>query len=47
VRYNIEKQVGEKVSNIEIKQRCKIIATSVQREIHARSVIIAIRWGGA
>lgn len=39
--YDIEKLIGEKVSNIEIKQRCKIITTSAGREIHARAVIIA------
>jgi len=40
-KYDVEKLVGEKVANIGIKQRCKIITTSGGREIHARALIIA------
>lgn len=40
-KYEVEKLVGEKVDNIAIKQRCKIITTSAGREIHARALIIA------
>lgn len=40
-RYDVEQLTGERVYNIAIKQRCKIITTSSGREIHARSVIVA------
>lgn len=39
--YHIEKLIGEKVTNIAIKDRCKVITTASHKSIHARSVIIA------
>jgi len=40
-KYEIDKLVGEVVTGIEIKQRCKVLKTAANREIRARSVIVA------
>lgn len=40
-QYGIEKLVGEKVTGMGFKDRCKILKTAAGREISARSVIIA------
>ena len=40
-QYNIEKMIGERVTGIGVKERCKILTTASGREIHARSVILA------
>ena len=40
-RYDVEQLTGERVDHIAIKQRCKVITTTSNREVHARSVIIA------
>jgi len=40
-KYDIDKLVGEVVTGIEIKQRCKVLKTAADREIRARSVIVA------
>lgn len=40
-QYSIEKRVGERVTAIEQKGRCKVIKTSADQEIHAKAVIIA------
>lgn len=39
--YDIDRLVGESVTSIGIKDRCKLLQTASGREIHARSVIIA------
>lgn len=40
-QYGIDKLVGEKVTGLQFKDRCKVLETAAGREIHARSVIIA------
>ena len=40
-QYGIDKLVGEKVTGLGFKDRCKILQTAAGREISARSVIIA------
>ena len=40
-QYGIDKLVGEKVTGMGFKDRCKILKTAAGREISARSVIIA------
>jgi alkyl hydroperoxide reductase subunit F len=37
----IEKRIGERVTNISLDGRCKVIRTEAGREIHASTVIIA------
>jgi len=39
--YGIEKLIGEKITDIEIRGRCKVLSTASGQEIHARSVIMA------
>jgi len=40
-KYGIDKLVGEKVTGLHFKDRCKILDTAANRQIRARSIIIA------
>ncbi len=40
-KYGIDKLVGEKVTGLHFKDRCKILDTASNRQIRARSIIIA------
>jgi len=40
-KYGIDKLVGEKVTGLHVEDRCKILDTAANRQIRARSIIIA------
>ncbi len=39
--YEVDKLIGEHVTGISFKERCKVLETASGRQIHARSVIVA------
>jgi NADH-dependent peroxiredoxin subunit F len=40
-RYGIRKRIGEQITGIELRGRCKVLTTASGAEIHARAVILA------
>lgn len=40
-RYGVRRRVGERVTGIEVRGRCKVLTTASGAEIHARAVILA------
>jgi len=40
-QYGIEKLIGERVTNLSLNGRCKVVRTEAGRELHASTVIIA------